>query len=158
MSSAQSSKDHHSGGHFPHRHMELLFPYHPNCDVVVAEERSSNRVLQYPRGDGCYLRMHLQGTWHLTWEEMWHVRWDLAYEMLGHWRPFWLREERLSWTEPFLCSLHVSDIALNQSLRESPQGWRGTFPRDRGYRCVAFFPPVPNPVPISTSERGTPPN
>lgn len=31
------------------------------------------------------------------------------------WRPFWLSGERLSWTEPFLCFLHVSDIALNQS-------------------------------------------
>lgn len=42
MSSTQSSKDHHSGGHFPHRHMELL-SRNPHCDVVVAEGRSSNR-------------------------------------------------------------------------------------------------------------------
>lgn len=42
MSSTQSSKDHHSGGHFPHGHMELLF-HNPHCDVVVAEGSSSNR-------------------------------------------------------------------------------------------------------------------
>lgn len=35
---------------------------------------------------------------------------------------FWLSGERLNWTEFFLCSLNISNIALNQSLRESPQG------------------------------------
>lgn len=61
VSSAQSSKDHHSGGHVLHGQMELLFPEHPSCGVVAAADSCNSRVLRYPWGDGCCLCMRVRG-------------------------------------------------------------------------------------------------
>ena len=72
-----------------------------------------------PTGGGSSSCICRQATSNMRRDRACKVRLGLL-EALGD--PSGSSGERLNWTEFFLCSLNISNIALNQSLRESPQG------------------------------------